>query len=106
VATRTIEVADLVVEIERRMDECRLTANATAQALDISPQRLSQWRRGAAVHLDADLQRRLAAFLDVSPRKVLALLGYDTSDVANLSAGNRPFPGLLCGKRLTLSTAA
>ena len=101
-ATRTIEVPDLVIEIEHRMDGRGLTANATAQALDISPQRLSQWRRGAQVHLDADLQQRLAGFLGVSPRRVLELLGYSTSDdAANLSSGVEPFPGLLHGRRLT-----
>jgi transcriptional regulator with XRE-family HTH domain len=107
VGTRTIEVADLVDEIERRMEELSLSANATADRIGITAQRLSQWRRGTQVQLDPELQQRLAGFLGCSPRRVLELLGYSTSDgIANLSAGNGPFPGLLCGRTLTLSAVA
>ena len=103
---RTIEVADLVDEIERRMEELDLSANATADRIGITAQRLSQWRRGTHVMLDPDLQQRLALFLGCSPRRVLELLGYSTSDgVANLSSGDQPFPGLLCGRSLTTLAA-
>jgi transcriptional regulator with XRE-family HTH domain len=105
--TRIIEISDLAVAIEDRMAELNLSATATARLLDVSPQRLSQWRHGTRINMDARLQERIAAFLGITPLAVLELAGYSTSTrTTNLSSGNGPFPGLLCGKRLTLAAVA
>lgn len=76
-ATRQIEVSDLVIAIEERITELGITDAEGARRIGISPQRLSQWKRGASINLDGGLQRDAAKFLGVAPRRVLELMGYD-----------------------------
>lgn len=80
-AQRTIEVSDLVIALERRIEERGISDAQAARELDVSPQSLSQWKRGGRIQLDRNraLQRRLAMFLSVSPTEVLALHGFDVS---------------------------
>lgn len=74
-ASLTIEVSDLVVAILERIDELDITEAEAARRLDVSPQRLNNWKRGTTVNLDGDLQASIASFLNTSPRRVVELLG-------------------------------
>lgn len=48
-AYRRIEVPDLVIEIEKKIDELGIADAEAARRLEISPQRLNQWKRGASI---------------------------------------------------------
>ena len=76
-ARKEIDVSDLVIAIERRIDALGISKSEAARRLGISHQRLDQWLRGSDPRLDADLQASVARFLDISPRQVLELMGYD-----------------------------
>lgn len=90
---RTIVLSDLVTALEDAVEARDISYRMAADELGVSPQRLSQWRRGARIEWSAGLQQRMAAFLGVSPRDVLELDGLDVSErplsAANLRSANR-----------------
>lgn len=87
-ATRTVEIMDLVVALEERRDELGITNAEVARRLDVSGSTLSAWLTGGmAPKLNADTQQAFAAFLNVSPRRVVELYGLDLSSRA--SRGSR-----------------
>jgi transcriptional regulator with XRE-family HTH domain len=98
---RTIVLSQLVDEIETAVEERGLSYNQAARQIGVSPQRLSQWRRGGRVEWTAQLQRQLAGFLRVSPAEVLKMDGLDVStepvDPANLDLVAGPNPGSVSG---------
>jgi transcriptional regulator with XRE-family HTH domain len=98
---RTIVLSQLVDEIETAVEERGLSYNQAARQIGVSPQRLSQWRRGGRVEWTAQLQRQLAGFLRVSPVEVLKMDGLDVStepvDPANLDLVAGPNPGSVSG---------
>lgn len=95
---RVIVLSDLVDAIESEVARRGTSFNQAAAELGVSPQRMSQWRRGARVDWTPDLQRRVGAFLGRSPLEVLELSGLDVStdpvDAANLTSAASAVPGL------------
>ena len=96
---RAIYLSDLVTALEETVEARGISYRTAAVELDVSPQRLSQWRRGARIDWSAALQKRIAAFLGVSPLDVLEMDGLDVStdpvDAANLADDASPVPGLV-----------
>ena len=94
---RAIYLSDLVTAIEEKVEARGISYRTAAAELDVSPQRLSQWRRGARIDWSAPLQQRIAAFLAVSPLEVLEMDGLDVSTdpvpAANLTSVGTTNPG-------------
>ncbi len=78
-----VEVLPVIVSIEARMRQDAISLRQAAEDLDVTHPTLANWLRGISrPKLTADLQRRLASFLGVSPRRVVELFDLDVSSEA------------------------
>lgn len=71
----------IIDQLQAHAERLGVSVRSMATRLEVTPSTVSGWYRGvSAPHLDPRLQRRLAAELGISPRRVLELFDLDLSD--------------------------
>lgn len=72
------EPTPLVKALRAKLEEEGMTLRKAGELVGVSGQTINNWAKGTvSITLNADYQHGLARLLDVSPRRVLRLAGFD-----------------------------
>lgn len=90
--TRTVQVTQLVMDIEDEQRRRDWTNNRVARFLSVSPSTLTNWYSGREPTINADNLRNICEFLGIEPREVFHRLDWLDDDGTPVgSRGSRPY---------------